>query len=250
MPGLTQPRVPASTAAPPSAASQLSMSLRLQHERLLEDVLAGRGLRGHLLRLTALMTLASAAYGAVLGLWHGPLLASYVAVKLPLVMITTASVTLLLSYVLAHLLGLPLRLGQVAVLIVLGLSSASVLLASLAPVAWLFTLAAPLPSTDARAAHNWLYLMHTAFVAGSGLAGSLTLLRGLRATRRPRDVVARVYLSWVLAYAFVGGEVAWALRPFVGSVYFPVVFLRDDALSGNVYEFIVTDILPYLLSPY
>jgi hypothetical protein len=115
-------------------------------------------------------------------------------------------------------------------------------------VAWLFTLAAPLPSADARAAHNWLYLMHTAFVGGSGLAGSLALRRGLRATGRPPGVVARVYLSWVLAYAFVGGEVAWALRPFVGSIYFPVVFLRRDALHGNVYEFIVTDILPYLLS--
>jgi hypothetical protein len=43
----------------------------------------------------------------------------------------------------------------------------------------------------------------------------------------------------------VGGEVAWMLRPFVGSVYLPVVFLRDDALNGNVYEFIFTDILPH-----
>jgi hypothetical protein len=248
VPRLTRSRVPASTAAGPSAASQMAMGLRLQHDTLIADVVAGRGLGGHLVRLTALMTLASAAYGAVLGLWHGPLLASYVAVKFPLVMIVTSAITLLLSYVLAHLLGLPLRIGQVAVLIVLGLSSASVLLASLAPVAWLFTLAAPLPSSDARTAHNWLYLMHTAFVGGSGLAGSLALRRGLRATGHPPAVVARVYLSWVLAYAFVGGEVAWALRPFVGSVYFPVVFLRDDALSGNVYEFIVTDILPYLLS--
>jgi hypothetical protein len=248
VPRLTRSRVTEPTAAASTPASQLSMGLRLQHDALIADVLAGRGLGGHLLRLTALMTLASAAYGAVLGLWHGPLLASYVAVKFPLVMIVTSAVTLLLSYVLAQLLGMPLRLGQVAVLIVLGLSSASVLLASLAPVAWIFTLAAPLPSADARAAHNWLYLMHTAFVGGSGLAGSLALLRGLRATGRPPGVVARVYLSWVLAYAFVGGEVAWALRPFVGSIYFPVVFLRGDALQGNVYEFIVTDILPYLLS--
>ena len=49
-------------------------------------------------------------------------------------------------------------------------------------------------------------------------------------------------------FALVGGEVAWALRPFVGSVYKPVVFLRADALDGNVYEFIFTEILPHLLS--
>ena len=55
-----------------------------------------------------------------------------------------------------------------------------------------------------------------------------------------------MHAAWVLAYALVGGEVAWALRPFVGSVYEPVAFLRQDALDGNVYEFIVTDIVPHL----
>jgi hypothetical protein len=57
---------------------------------------------------------------------------------------------------------------------------------------------------------------------------------------------ARIRLSWIAVYAFVGGEMAWAMRPFVGSVYLPVVFLRDDALEGNLYEFIITDILPHL----
>jgi hypothetical protein len=54
----------------------------------------------------------------------------------------------------------------------------------------------------------------------------------------------------VLGYALVGGEVAWALRPFVGSVSprYPIVFLRQDALEGNVYEFIGSDIVPYLWS--
>jgi hypothetical protein len=55
-------------------------------------------------------------------------------------------------------------------------------------------------------------------------------------------------VAWTLAYAFVGGEIAWVLRPFVGSVYLPVVFLREDALHGNVYEFIFTDILPHFWS--
>jgi hypothetical protein len=52
----------------------------------------------------------------------------------------------------------------------------------------------------------------------------------------------------VLSYALVGGEVAWAFRPFVGSVYYPITFLRKDALHGNVYEFIVTNIVPHFLS--
>ena len=48
----------------------------------------------------------------------------------------------------------------------------------------------------------------------------------------PPRTLRAVYLAWVLIYAAVGGEVAWGLRPFVGSVYQPVVFLRSDALAG------------------
>lgn len=224
------------------------MSLSQRRNELLSDVLAGRPLAAHWVRLCVVITVGAAVYGAVLGYWHGPRLALYVAAKLPLVLLFTAGLTLLLSFVLAQLLGLPLRFGQVAVLIFLGLASASVLLASLAPIAWLFTVSSPPPTTAARIAHNLLYLLHTGFVGGSGLAGSLALREALRATGRPSGVVRRVYWSWILAYALVGGEVAWALRPFVGSVYYPVVFLREDALRGNVYEFIFTDILPHLLS--
>jgi hypothetical protein len=74
-------------------------------------------------------------------------------------------------------------------------------------------------------------------------------LRGTLDRLCPTPVVARrVHLAWVLVFALVGGEVAWVLRPFVGSIYEPVAFVRAKALDGNVYEFIVTDIVPYLFS--
>jgi hypothetical protein len=114
-------------------------------------------------------------------------------------------------------------------------------------VAALFTYAAPAPSSEARTAHNLLYLMHTGLVGACGLAGALSLRTSLaRAARNDRRAARRVHLAWILVYAAVGGEVAWALRPFVGSVYEPVAFLRRDALDGNVYEFIFTDIVPHL----
>ena len=73
--------------------------------------------------------------------------------------------------------------------------------------------------------------------------------RALASTGAGPRVAVTVYVTWALAYALVGGEVAWALRPFVGSVSpeHPIAFLRADALDGNVYEFILADILPFLL---
>lgn len=216
--------------------------------RLLDEVVAGRGLLRIWVGLCLSMMLCAALYGAVLGSWHGSRLSFYVAVKLPLVLLLTSALTMLLSWMGAALLGLPLKFGQVAVLTFLGLAVGGLLLASLATVAWLFTFCAPEPGVKARTAHNLLYLLHTAFVGGCGLSGTVVLWSAMRRLGAPIRTLLPVYLLWVLAYALVGGEVAWVLRPFVGSVYEPVVFLREDAFRGNVYEFIFTDILPHLFS--
>src|SRR5579863_4236212 len=214
---------------------------------VLEDILAGSNLGATWLRLCMVMAAAAAIYGAVCGMWNGARLSVYVAIKLPLLLLLTSALTMVLSWMVAALSGLPLRFGQVAALTFLALASAAILLASLAPVAALFTLAAPAPDERARTAHNLLYLMHTGIVGGCGLAGSRFLWNLLQRLPSPRRTLGAVYLAWVLAYAAVGGEVAWCLRPFVGSVYEPVRFLRRDALDGNVYEFVFTDILPHLL---
>jgi len=214
---------------------------------LLADAAAGRRLARHGWGLGVRMAACAALYGAVFGGWHGLRLAGYVALKFPLVLLLTSALTLLFSWLAARLLGLPLGLGQVAVLTLLGLAVASVLLASLSPVAWLFIHCAPAPAPAARTAHNLLYLMHTLFVGGCGLAGTAALWRAMQQLPAPRRTLRTVWIVWVLTYAVVGGEIAWVLRPFVGSVYVPVVFLRRDALDGNVYEFVFTDILPHLL---
>jgi hypothetical protein len=228
----------------------MAMLVRLLHrgDELLSHILSDRPLGRTLAELTLLMAVSAAGYGAVLGMWHGTRLALYDAVKLPLVLILTSSFTVLFSWMAAQAMSLPLRFAQVAVLTFLALATAGVVLLSLAPIAWFFTLCAPAPSTATRTTHNALYLMHTTFVAACGLAGTRALWHGMKRLGRSRSTVRRVYLLWVLGYAVVGGEVAWALRPFVGSVSasFPIVFLRPDALEGNVYEFIGRDIVPYL----
>jgi hypothetical protein len=203
---------------------------------------------GALARLAVLMSAGAALYGAVLGGWQGKLLIVYVAIKLPLVLLVTSALTLLLCFVGARALDLRLTLLEVAVLTFTALAVASLLLAALAPVAAFFEWACPRPSPEARLAHNLLYLLHTGFVGVSGLVGCTVLWRGLRRAVGGQAGLRRVFALWILAYGLVGGEVAWAMRPFVGSVFEPVAFLRADALRGNVYEFVFTDIVPYLLS--
>ncbi|MEM7052770.1 MAG: hypothetical protein AAF604_24105 [Acidobacteriota bacterium] len=195
------------------------------------------------------LTLAGGAlYGAVLGSWGGGDLALYAALKLPLALLLTAAFTLLFNTLVARLLGENLTLGEVVRLNLAACAVMALVLAALAPVAALFTWTFEAPSPEARTAHNLLYLLHVLLVALAGLAGTFALRAQLR--RRSRVTSGwrggRLFAIWVITLALVGGEVTWALRPFVGSVYEPVTFLRRDALNGNVYEFIWRDIVPYL----
>ena len=132
------------------------------------------------------MAVSAAGYGLVLGMWHGARLAAYDAIKLPLVLVLTSTFTVAFSWIAAQALSLPLRFAQVAVLTFLALATASVVLLSLAPIAWFFTLCAPAPSTATRTTHNALYLMHTIFVGACGLTGTRTLWHAMTRLGRAR----------------------------------------------------------------
>ena len=225
-----------------------SILLESHRRLLLRDVRASSDLPAHFTLLLVTIILAGGLYGAVLGSWHGGRLSLYVSIKIPMLLIGTALLTALFNWIVAALLGLPLQLRQTLALALVPLAIASLVAASLAPVAWFFTMSLPGPSPAQRTLHNILYLTHTGVLAVAGFAGTLSLRQALRdfcGGDLPR--AARIHALWIAVYAFVAGELAWILRPFVGSVYLPVVFLREDALRGNVYEFILTDILPHLL---
>lgn len=214
---------------------------------LLDALRLDRDIARHVAALVVPTVVFGAVYGAVLGSWHGARLAAYVAVKVPLLMLSTAAITALFNWIAAALLGLRMRMAQTFALTLVPLAIASIVAASLAPVAWFFTQALPGPSPAQRTLHNVLYLVHVTLIAIGGIAGTRTLRNVLVDVCGGDEGRARaVRFAWVVVYAFVGGEMAWVLRPFVGSVFLPVVFLRDDALNGNVYEFILTDILPHL----
>jgi hypothetical protein len=52
-----------------------------------------------------------------------------------------------------------------------------------------------------------------------------------RARNRRHRVLLR---TWLVVYAFVGIQMGWVLRPFVGAPGMPVQFFREEAW-GNAY---------------
>jgi hypothetical protein len=217
-------------------------------EAFFDRVAAGRRLTSLVAWMALVVVACSAGYGWSFGLWRSTLLAAYVAIKLPLLLVITTSLVMMLNWILAQLMGSGLRLMQVAALTYRAMSVASLALLSLVPVCALFALAWPPPQPREDLAHNLLLLMHVFFVACAGVYGNTTLLQGMRRLCRPGTPIIRLYASWLASNVVVGCQLAWILRPFMGSPNYPVAFLREDALEGNFYEFVfVTIIWKHLL---
>jgi hypothetical protein len=178
----------------------------------------------------------------------------FVAVKLPLLMLGTTCIVMLLNWMVAAAMGSGLSFGQVMAITFGAMAVACWILLSLAPVAFLFMVTStsheaptPLNSDRLRLEHNCLLLTHIALIALAGVAGNAALIQGLRQLVAKRCSLWRLYVCWIAAYAFVGCQLSWILRPFIGSPFFPVAFMRPDALERNFYEFVFTEVLPYVL---
>ena len=195
---------------------------------------------------TGIILVGSGLYGAAMGVWRAPLQAGFVAIKLPLIILLTALGNALLNSILAPLLGLNIGLRQSFLAILMSFAIASAILGSFSPlVAFLIWNAPPLndASSLTETTYNSILLVHVGVIALAGIAANLHLLQLLR-TFSTRVVVARrVLVGWLTGNLFLGSQLAWILRPFIGSPDLQIEFLRKSAFHGNFYETVFRSIV-------
>ena len=172
-----------------------------------------------------------ACYGGVLGsrnLLEGrlDLQPLYSALKVPLLLALSFALSLPCFYVLNALLGLRDDFCQVVGAIARAQAALTLVLAALAPLTLLYYV-----STNDYAG---ALLFNAAMFGVASLAGQVLLRRLSRpwVAAQPRH---RWSLRiWFAIYAFVGIQMGWALRPFVGNPDAPARFFRAEAW-GNAY---------------
>lgn len=189
------------------------------------------------LRCCILITIGCGIYGATVGLWRAPIQGVFTALKFPLLIFLTCGTNALVNGMLAQLLGSGLSFRQTSLAILMSFATAAVVLGGLSPLT-LFVLynAPPLASENAGIGHSIMLLTHVFVIAYAGVLANHRLLRLLEKMSGSRAIAARVLLSWLAGNLFLGAQLAWALRPFIGSPHLMVQFLRDEPLRGNFYE--------------
>jgi hypothetical protein len=178
-------------------------------------------------------------YGAAMGCWRAPLQALFVAGKFPLILLFTACGNATLNAILAPLLGLNLGFRQSFLSVLMSFTIASAILASFSPlVAFVVWNAPPMDAAahGTSAAYGGIMLTHVAVIAFAGMVGNLRLRQLLRELSGSEATARRVLVAWLAGNLFLGSQLSWILRPFIGSPSLPVEFLRPTAFKGNFYE--------------
>lgn len=182
------------------------------------------------------IAIGSGAYGLTVGLWRSPTQSLFTGIKIPLLIFLTGAGNAVLNGMLAQLLGSGLSFRQTSVAILSSFAAASSLLAALSPIALFLLLnTPPLAAVNAMTGHSVMLLTHVFFIAYAGIAANRLLLRLLQKVSAPASA-RRVLSGWLAGNFLLGSQLAWVLRPFIGSPGLAVEFLRPDPLRGNFYE--------------
>jgi hypothetical protein len=201
-------------------------------------ILRAFALEGPWIGFTLFVILAgSGMYGATIGLGRAPLQAVYTALKFPLLILLTTAGNALLNGMLAQLLGLGISFRQSTLAIVTSFALASAVLASLSPVTlFLWWNTPPFSSAQAVIAHNATLVTHVAIIAFAGATGNAALFRLLSEMSGSRSTAGKILSAWLVGNMFLGCQLSWIMRPFIGAPALPIEFFRADAFSGNFYE--------------
>ena len=197
-----------------------------------EGVDLGRKMRAMLISSIAFFAL----YGAVMGSTHSLWQTLSSAVKLPLLFLATLIVCSPTLYFFNLIFGSNQSLAQNFTLILTAITVTAVLLLSFAPIVLFFLLT--------TSHYQFFKLLNVGVFTLSGIVGVLFLSQGMRivSASGQEGIQARrnVVRLWIFIYAFVGSQMAWTLRPFIGAPRLQFELFRQ--LGGNFYANIFASI--------
>jgi len=190
-------------------------------------------------QLLLVIALPGAGYGLVMGSFACDSLSRarlmlYGALKVPLLLLGTAALCLPAYFALNTIGGVRRHFATALQAVFASQAAVACALVSLGPLtAFLY-----LSGID----HDTALLVNAAAFGSAAIMGQLMLRRRYRWLIE-QDTRHRYLLSaWFTLYAFVGIQMGWLLRPFVGSPDLPVTFFRSGAFS-NAYVVVIDLVL-------
>lgn len=172
-------------------------------------------------------------YGASMGAYNSVLQAVVAGCKTAFLFTLVLVICFPAFFIIQYILGSRLSIGQMVSIVLSGFVLTGAIMLSFVPVVVFFLL------TGGN--YYFLQLLHIAVFLLSGVFGMKTIIDALKYSCEKRSVYPHtgvvVFRFWVVIMVFVGIQLAWNLRPFMGDRGEPFMLFRH--YEGNFYTALI-----------
>lgn len=151
----------------------------------------------------------------------------YSGLKLPLLITTTVALALPSFFVLNSLFGLREDFGEAVRAIVSAQAGLVTILASLAPLTLVFYL-----SNTSTTSYSAAILFNALMFAVASISAQRLLASKYAPLIKKNSRHRTMIVLWIFVFAFVGIQMGYVLRPFIGNPSSPTSFLRENPFEN------------------
>lgn len=182
------------------------------------------------------IALFSLIYGIIMGSYNGLLQSIVTGIKIPSLILLSLIICFPALFVIQYMIGSTMTVYQMAVVIFSGFIVFSTISLSFAPIVIFFMI-----TSDN---YSFLKLLHVGIFSFSGIFAIRTIIRGLSYSCEKKNIYPRlgmnIFKVWIVIFAFVSSQLAWNLRPFVGSRDLPFELFRNR--ESNFYVAVIQSV--------
>jgi hypothetical protein len=189
--------------------------------------------RKYVIKQVLFILLFSSIYGIIMGSYNGLLQGMVTGIKVPTLILLSLLVCFPALYVIQYMIGSTMTIYQMANIIFSGFIVFTTIALSFSPIVLFFMI-----TSDNYA---FMKLLHVAIFTFSGIFTVKTIITGLTFSCEKKNIYPKlgmkIFKIWVVILAFVSSQLAWNLRPFIGSRDLPFELTRTR--GSNFYVAVI-----------
>ena len=199
-------------------------------EGSLEKVTDDKDIGQKILSQFALVSLLAFIYGVIMGCYNGFYQALSSGIKMPVLFSLLIIICFPAFYVIQSVLGSRLSVPQMASIILSGFIYTTSIMVSFSTIIVFFLI------TGGN--YGFIKLLHVAIIAFGGIFGMKHIIDALKFSCEKKEIYPKtgiiVFRFWIIILFFVGSQLSWSLRPFIGAKDSPFEIFREQ--EGNFYQ--------------
>ena len=215
----------------------LSVFKVFQHSEDYFEILSDSAFsKKYVIRQVLFIFVFSLLYGIVMGSYNGWLQSLVTGIKIPALIFLSLIICFPALFVIQYMIGSTMTVYQMSNVILSGFIVFSTIALSFAPIVIFFMITGN--------NYQFLKLLHVAIFTFSGIFAIKTILTGLTFSCEKKNIYPKLGMSifkiWIFIFAFVSSQLAWNLRPFVGSRELPFELFRHR--ESNFYVAVIQSV--------